>query len=233
MKEKQRRFGKGQKIKRWPILLIGIVLLLVTVFVHGSVELNRTKEMAENTVDTLRQQCQSFNRLLVSDRTKSLFRLSDILLTVSHRLGENPNLATKSYLKECVSDLRLNGIALLDENGTMEAAYYDKTFEKYDWRSIVGGKQLLRGVQGTKKVYVERIGSNGQYYDVCAVARQDQEGLLIGFYEQPVGLLTDTENDLELLLSGLHLERNGTFLIPSWQPEISPYKEKRSKTALC
>ena len=72
MKEKQRRFGKGQKIKRWPILLIGIVLLLVTVFVHGSVEHNRTKEMAENTVDTLRQQCQSFNRLLVSDRTKSL-----------------------------------------------------------------------------------------------------------------------------------------------------------------
>ena len=60
---------------------------------------------------------------------------------------------------------------------------------------------------------MERIGSNGQYYDVCAVARQDQEGLLIGFYEQPVGLLTDTENDLELLLSGLHLERNGTFLI--------------------
>lgn len=213
MKEKQRRFGKGQKIKRWPILLIGIVLLLVTVFVHGSVELNRTKEMAENTVDTLRQQCQSFNRLLVSDRTKSLFRLSDILLTVSHRLGENPNLATKSYLKECVSDLRLNGIALLDENGTMEAAYYDKTFEKYDWRSTVGGKQLLSGIQGTKKVYVERIGSNGQCYDICAVARQDQEGLLIGFYEQPVGLLTDTENDLELLLSGLHLERNGTFLI--------------------
>ena len=70
MKEKQRRFGKGQKIKRWPILLIGIVLLLATVFVHGSVELNRTKEMAENTVDMLRQQCQSFNRLLVSDRTK-------------------------------------------------------------------------------------------------------------------------------------------------------------------
>ena len=54
---------------------------------------------------------------------------------------------------------------------------------------------------------------NGEYYDVCAVARKDAPGIIIGYYKQPSGLISDTENDLESLLTGLDLEQNGHYAI--------------------
>lgn len=53
-------------------VIFGLVLLLLTASVTGHKTAMETTVIAENTMDTLKQQCSSFNKLVDSDRTKGL-----------------------------------------------------------------------------------------------------------------------------------------------------------------
>lgn len=209
-----KRTSKRNRFITLKRVLVAALILLVasgTLVAYG--EVHRTAQLASSTMQSLKQQCISFNRLVAADRTKSLYWLSDMMLDLSEDLKRDPSLATDDYLEAYVDDLRLSGVALLNENGILEASGYTRQFREVDWKNSPVGSQFADIATYPKKIYTEQVEVDGEYYDVCALAREDAPGILLGFYQQPSGLITRTEGDLESLLSGLELERSGHYLI--------------------
>lgn len=209
-----KRTSKRNRFITLKRVLVAALILLVasgTLVAYG--EVHRTAQLASSTMQSLKQQCISFNRLVAADRTKNLYWLSDMMLDLSEDLKRDPSLATDDYLEAYVDDLRLSGVALLNENGILEASGYTRQFREVDWKNSPVGSQFADIATYPKKIYTEQVEVDGEYYDVCALAREDAPGILLGFYQQPSGLITRTEGDLESLLSGLELERSGHYLI--------------------
>lgn len=194
-------------------VIFGLVLLLLTASVTGHKTAMETTVIAENTMDTLKQQCSSFNKLVDSDRTKGLFRLTDLLRDFSNRLADEPSLADDTMLEQYVDSLRISGVTLLNGELKTEASGHTRRFSDPDWQKTDIGSRFADIITYPAKIFAERMEVNGEYYDVCAVARKDAPGIIIGYYKQPSGLISDTENDLESLLTGLNLEQNGHYAI--------------------
>lgn len=195
------------------VLVAALILMVASGTLVAYAEVHRTAQLASSTMQSLKQQCISFNRLVAADRTKSLYWLSDMMLDLSEDLKRDPSLATDDYLEAYVDNLRLSGVALLNENGILEASGYTRQFREVDWKNSPVGSQFADIATYPKKIYTEQVEVDGEYYDVCALAREDAPGILLGFYQQPSGLITRMEEDLESLLSGLELERSGHYLI--------------------
>lgn len=191
----------------------GILLFLAVVFLAAGAERRVIATLADNTLDTLRQQCLSVHRMETADSAKSLFRLADNVLDLGRQLETDPSRANDAYLEQFADNMRLSGVTLLDGELHLAASGYAQRYQGTDWSSEVNGGQL-DDLMGTSKVYAQRIETAaGRCYDVCAAARRDAPGVIIGFYEQPFGLPADMENDMVHLLSGLHLDRKGVYLI--------------------
>lgn len=215
----ERPVSKQQNKRIWDwnpkprsVIIVGILLFLLVVLVHGHAEYQITASLARDTANTLRQQCISFYKLASGDRVKSLFRLSDNLLELSYHLRDDPELINDEYLEQSVDRLRLTGVALLDGDLSLEASGYTRPMQGSPWQNTTEGSLFYR-VAGTNKIYAERVQYDGRYYDVCAVPRLDAPGLLIGFYEQPAGLILDVEEDMTTLLNGIYINRGGTYII--------------------
>ena len=194
-------------------VIFGLVLLLLTASVTGHKTAMGTTAIAANTMDTLKQQCSSLNKLVDADRTKSLFRLTDLLRDFSNRLVDEPSLADDTMLEQYVDSLRISGVTLLDSELHIQASGHTRRFSDPDWQKNDIGSRFADITTYPAKIFAERTEVNGEYYDVCAVARKDAPGIIIGYYKQPSGLISDTENDLESLLTGLDLEQNGHYAI--------------------
>lgn len=205
-----------KKVFRFTIykaVIFGLILLLLTAALTGYKTAIETTVIAENTMDTLKQQCSSFNKLVDSDRTKGLFRLTDLLRDFSNRLVDEPSLADDTMLEQYVDSLRISGVTLLDSELHTQASGHTRRFSNPDWQKTDIGSRFADIINYPAKIFAERTEVNGEYYDVCAVARKDEPGIIIGYYKQPSGLISDTENDLESLLTGLNLEQNGHYAI--------------------
>lgn len=195
------------------VIVVGLVLMLIVTSIAGHFEMMSQTKAAESAMDTLKSQCISFDKLMASDRTKSLFRLTDMMRNLRHDVTADTTLISDTYLEEFVDSMRITGVAVLDAELELVASGYTRQFHNDDWTEISGGNDFDDIVTSPEKVFATRIKHDGQYYDICALGRIDAPGVLVGYYRQPTGLISDTENDLVGLLGGLHLEGGGRYTI--------------------
>ena len=198
----------------------------------------RISYYANEVAETLREQCASYDRLVVSDQTKSLFYLSDMMRQLSVLLDEGSSPDADESLKAFTDRTGLTGVVLLDRDLNIEAMACENELRKGTWNRGTFGFLFADIVKYPEKVYSERLHIDGEYYDFCAVAREDAQGILMGFYRQPTGLVTNTEDDLESLLTGLQLNLEGNYLIADADGVLAAsdaYMDKASEKsiALC
>lgn len=192
---------------------IGIVLLLAATAIAGHFETASLTRTAQATMQALKQQCISFDKLVNQDKVNSLFRLSDLLQNLCRDLADGKETADDASLQQYVDLLRITGVALLNGNLRQEASGYTRQYNNADWAAESGTADFLDILTYPNKIFLERVALNGEYYDVCAMARLDAPGILVGYYRQPTGLISDTQSDLESLVSGLHLDQGGHYVI--------------------
>lgn len=163
------------------VMALGLALLLAVMALAGCWEFGSTSVLTKNTLETLKQQCINYDKLLAADRTKSLFRLADLLTDLSYHLQEQPELATDTFLEEHVDRLRISGIALLDENLKLDASGYTRQYRNPQWKYSENGTRFADIVDYPNKIYAHRVQMGGNDYDICAVSRKDKKGILVGF----------------------------------------------------
>ena len=201
----------GSNIGR--LVAAGVVVVAVVFGVAGYTQTLSLTSLAEDVAATLSQQCKSYDKLVVADRTKSLFRLTDIVRDLSEHLGEDGKPVTDEYLEQLVDNERITGVAVLGKNEKLEASGYTRSFEGQNWVERAFGSSIEDVANHPAKVFTQRVKAGDNYYDICAAARTDKPGVVIGFYKQPAGLIAAMESDLASLLTGLRLEREGEYAI--------------------
>lgn len=210
---KKRKFEQFLHLTVQKAIAIGCVLIMIVMLVMGHAETRKVTKLADATMSTIKQQCASFNKLVASDRTKSLFRLIELMQILRQDLHEDSSHVNDAYLEQYCDSLRLSGVAVLSGDFKLEASGYTRFFQDENWMASSDGEKIKDILYFPKKMYAERVEADGEYYDICAVARTDADGIIIGYYQQPSALISDTESDLESLLTGLRLERNGHYAI--------------------
>lgn len=210
---KKRKFEQFLHLTVQKTIAIGCVLIMIVMLVMGRAETRKVTKLADATMSTIKQQCASFNKLVASDRTKSLFRLIELMQILRQDLHEDSSHVNDAYLEQYCDSLRLSGVAVLSGDFKLEASGYTRFFQDENWMASSDGEKIKDILYFPKKMYAERVEADGEYYDICAVARTDADGIIIGYYQQPSALISDTESDLESLLTGLRLERNGHYAI--------------------
>ena len=210
---KKRKFEQFLHLTVQKTIAIGCVLIMIVMLVMGHAETRKVTKLADATMSTIKQQCASFNKLVASDRTKSLFRLIELMQILRQDLNEDSSHVNDAYLEQYCDSLRLSGVAVLSGDFKLEASGYTRFFQDENWMASSDGEKIKDILYFPKKMYAERVEADGEYYDICAVARTDADGIIIGYYQQPSALISDTESDLESLLTGLRLERNGHYAI--------------------
>lgn len=204
---------KKAHISVFGVIAVGLALLLVVLAVVGHFSFRSETVSARRTMETLKKQCVSFNKLVAADRTKSLFRISDLLRDVRREIKANPENLSDEYLEQYVDRTRISGVAVLDEELRLVASGYTRQFNTENWEVIAKGKRFQNILASENKILLTRLVIDGEYYDICAMSRTDARGIVIGFYKQPSGLILDTESDLESLIGGLYLESHGQYFI--------------------
>lgn len=195
------------------LIALGIVVILVCTVVASCFEAANLKHLAEEASETMMQQCMRFDKITAASRTKSLFRITDMLRDLRERLAANPALINDEYLEQYVDGLRISGIAVLDENGKLLASGYTRRFAGSSWNFSADRDFFPDVIEHPFEIYAERVSENGEYYDVAAVSRTDAKGVLVGFYHQPTGLISGTQSDMESMLTGIAIEHDGHYAI--------------------
>lgn len=206
----KQRTKKAFNFTIYKAVIIGLVLFLLTSLIMGCKSAKDTTAIAAGTAEMLKQQCISFGKLAETDRTKSLFRLTDLICELSSRLEYEPDLVNGGRLEEFAENLHIDGIMLFDGELNIQASF--NTLDPSLRETVISGR-FSDILDYPEKILAERTEINGEYYDICAAARKDAEGIIIGYYKQTSGLISSAGNDLESLLAGLDPERDGQYAI--------------------
>lgn len=207
---------KNEKILNRSILhafIIGLILLICISIAASRFYFIKLIGFAEKSIEDMKQQCSSYDKIVASDRTKSLFHLIDTTKMLRIDLEYNENHINDPYLESYCNNLRISGVALLDEELNLEASGYTRQFQKSEWINEENTKRYYDILQYPEKIYTDRIMYQDEYYDLCVMSREDSKGIIITYYHQPSGLITNIENDLQTFLNNIQMEKSGNYII--------------------
>lgn len=207
-KKTNRRLGSNICI----FFIVGILLAIVVLAISGKVDRKATENIIDDAMATLRNQCINYNRIMVTDRTKSLFRLSDQVIEISRDLMIDSSHASEKYIEDYMSDQQLTGIFILDKdlNPELECC---KGYNYERWKDILKSNRMKDIPFNKSKVFTERVVVENVNYDIAAAARRDKMGMIFAYKEQSKEDLDDENSDFTSLLNGFSMERGGKFVI--------------------
>lgn len=197
------------------MILSGIALFTVTFFKTVDNDKRHARLALDDAITYLEGQCGSYKEIVNSDRMKSLFRLTDKALELGWDLERDRDLLEQqdTYLKQYGEHQRLTGIVILDQNLKPVQEYHADSSKNKDWMELVQSDRIRSIAEYPSKVYAGRMEKAGNVYDVAAVARLDEEGIIFCYLQQNLAVLEANQNSLENLLLGYNMEMDGTLFI--------------------
>lgn len=147
-----------------------------------------SRREAQGTMDRnirdLKKQINDYNEFLAADEVKSLIRLTEQAEDLSETLAMLDKNRRQEYIESIYESQRLSCIFVLDENlnpdDCLKTARRNGTAgECYEnWIEEVGSPAIKGVLEHPKKIYSERIRHEGVTYDIAAVARTDEKGIV-------------------------------------------------------
>ena len=217
--EKLRDFFHKRLMERFAwlrFLLIMLILGIVLAFtLHHVLTVRDTQEVwsvLDESFSFVKTQLVKYDNYIAADKAKSLVRLMDKANEAARVLRDEPDFG-EDGLEAYVAAQRLTGVLVLDEklNAALETASDGDT--RAMWQSLIESDNVANILQYPAKSYLTRTTVNGQVYDVAAVARQDQPGVVlayVGKYD-----ITDENGDMTLanLFTGFKFNMDGEVVV--------------------
>lgn len=208
-----KKIRKKPMLRAGSVILLGVVLLAGVLLLSGKEQRDETGEMIDATMEALRTQCVNYNEILTADCTKSLFRLSDYMEELSRDLGREPTLCNEAYIRQYIRDMHLSGVIVLNETLQPDLLCLSGITGFSMWAAFLNSEQLQDVMDYSAKIFAKRIVIGGVPYDVCAVSRRDQRGILFGYFCQPPSVLSERRENMSGIFTGFDMEQGGTFVI--------------------
>ena len=158
--------------------------MLGTLFFGIGYSRREAQKTMDRNIGDLKKQINDYNEFLAADEVKSLIRLTEQAEDLSETLAMLDKNRRQEYIESIYESQRLSCILVLDEtlnpDGCLKTARRNGTAgECYEnWIEEVGSPAIKGVLDHPKKIYSARIRHEGATYDIAAVARTDEKGIV-------------------------------------------------------
>ena len=216
-----------KKIKRfvpWRAIVVmeivfGLLIMIITFILATNADMNKAEQKLLTTVEYMKKQCNDSEIRDMASEGKSLLRVTESVEQIRWRLkygveateaGEINNSILENYTK----DSYLSGLILLDTEGRVEAAYDASGYGSENVLDMVDRDTLMDPVAFPEKSYTLRVVLEDEsHFDIAAVSRMDDAGVLVGYYYTSAEYAGIINNSIRAIVSGFQPETSGIIAI--------------------
>ena len=166
--------------------------------IGGNSAVHNAERTAERTLQYLREQCISYQDIIAADRVKSLVRLTEQVQELTDRDRLKGRERSNEGLAEYAQQQRIScGLVL---NDALEPVYSYGV--DMDWSDLYTNESVSNVMQYPEKIFARRLTRDGAVYDIAAVARVENPGVVFCVRLQSNTIIASYRASIESLLAG-------------------------------
>ena len=194
-------------------VLIGLALLGVVFFFSSRADISAAENHLYSTVNYMKEQCNSSRLHDLASEAKSLLRVSESVSMTRLQLdvaGSADEDTLEAFAQKCF----LDGIILLDEDGNVVLQNPAAPLDADSLLAQVDMASILDTASFQEKMYTMRVeNADGSHTDLAATRRNDQPGIIVGYYYTNAQYAQTFNNSIYTLVNGYDVEGDGTVVI--------------------
>ena len=197
-------------------LLVGVLVMVVVFMISANSDMKNTENNLATMTSYVKEQCNRYARTDLAAETKSLMRVIESCGQISHRLVDDAMSRSVPDLPDCARESYVSGIILLDPDGAVVSEYHAQGRAPERLSEFLGSAALIDTASYSEKRYAVRFyDTDGCEIDLAAMAREDEDGIIVTYYSTPVEYLDSFRLSVSSLLCGYTSENNATVVVSS------------------
>lgn len=211
--DKIRRFS-GLTNRHITFAIIGGIAFGTFAFTYfKSADMANIRKDYNVAISGMERQCDSYDAILTSDKTKSLIRLTEQTAEIASDISRDITCLDSQYIGNFVANQRLSGAFVLNGREELVCEYTTDRAGYRMWKSDLERESLRKILNQPKKIYCERVSKNGKYYDFAVVSRQDSPGYVCCYRYQDSEIMSLNNASVEKLMVGYETSEKGIMCI--------------------
>lgn len=200
-------------------ILVGVIIICVTFLVAARADMSNAESKLKNTVQYMKEQCNSSQIRDLGSEAKSLLRVTESVEQIRWRLEYGDEIKQRSGIGDDVlatyaKDSYLDGLLLLDTKGNIVAEYDSENVNGRELLGRIDIQPLLDTITFPEKTYAIRLfNDDDSHVDISAVSRIDEQGVLVGYFYTSAEYANIINNSIQTLVSGYAPETDGVIAI--------------------
>lgn len=183
----------------WVLMLVlGVFVMAVTALIGGNSSIRNAQQTAQRTLQYLQNQCISYQDIIAADRVKSLVRLTEQAQELTERDRLKGRERSNEELAEYAQQQRMSCVLVL--NDALEPVY--SCGVDMDWSDLYTNESVSNVMQYPEKIFARRLTRDGAVYDIAAVARVENPGVVFCVRLQSNTIIASYRASIESLLAG-------------------------------
>ncbi len=183
----------------WVLMLVmGAFVMAVTALIGGDSSIRNAQQTAQRTLQYLKEQCISYRDTVAADRIKSLVRLTEQAQEVAEREGMLGQNRSNEELARYAQRQRVTCVLVLDKDLEIEFS----SGADMDWSDYYTNEAIRSVMDYPEKIFARRLTRDGAVYDIAAVARVENPGVVFCVRLQSNTIIASYRASIESLLAG-------------------------------
>ena len=183
----------------WVLMLVmGVFAMAVTALIGGNSSIRNAQQTAQRTLQYLKEQCISYRDTIAADRIKSLVRLTEQAQEVAEREGMVGQSRSNEELARYAQRQRVSCVLVLDKDLEIEFS----SGADMDWSDYYTNEAIRSVMDYPEKIFARRLTRDGAMYDIAAVARIENPGVVFCVRLQSNTTIASYRASIESLLAG-------------------------------
>ena len=180
------------------MLMLGVFAMAVTALIGGNSSIRNAQQTAQRTLQYLQNQCISYRDIVAADRLKSLVRLTEQAQEVAEREGMVGQNRSNEELARYAQRQRVTCVLVLDKDLEIEFS----SGADMDWSDYYTNEAIRSVMDYPEKIFARRLTRDGAVYDIAAVARVENPGVVFCVRLQSNTIIASYRASIESLLAG-------------------------------
>lgn len=183
----------------WVLMLVmGAFVMAVTALIGGDSSIRNAQQTAQRTLQYLKEQCISYRDTVAADRIKSLVRLTEQAQEVAEREGMVGQSRSNEELARYAQRQRVTCVLVLNKDLEIEFS----SGADMDWSDYYTNEAIRSVMDYPEKIFARRLTRDGAMYDIAAVARIENPGVVFCVRLQSNTTIASYRASIESLLAG-------------------------------
>lgn len=183
----------------WVLMLVlGVFVMAFTALIGGNSSIRNAQQTAQRTLQYLKEQCISYRDTVAADRIKSLVRLTEQAQEVAEREGMVGQSRSNEELARYAQRQRVTCVLVLNKDLEIEFS----SGADMDWSDYYTNEAIRSVMDYPEKIFARRLTRDGALYDMAAVARVENPGIVFCVRLQSSTTVASYRASIESLLAG-------------------------------